>query len=89
MFSWSFKVVGGTKLSDVWLELEEPDIVHQLTQLESRMMSIPFSAGHRPFYTNHLDKVAGRTGIPLNDERFCVGLDARLHMWYEGGRSSM
>ncbi|THH30077.1 hypothetical protein EUX98_g4128 [Antrodiella citrinella] len=37
-----------TKLSDVWLELEEPDIVsvlRQTAQLESRMMSIPFPAG--------------------------------------------
>jgi aminoglycoside phosphotransferase (APT) family kinase protein len=81
----------GTKLSDVLLELEEPDIVsvlRQLVQLESRMMSIPFPAGGSLYYTNDLEKVAGRTGIPLNDERFCVGLDARLHMWY-GRRSQL
>jgi hypothetical protein len=81
----------GTKLSDVWLELEEPDIVsvlRQLVQLESRMMSIPFPAGGSLYYTNDLEKVAGRTGIPLNDERFCVGPDARLHMWY-GRRSQL
>lgn len=81
----------GTKLSDVWLELEEPDIVsvmRQLAQLESRMMSIPFPAGGSLYYTNDLEKVAGRTGIPLNDERFCVGPDARLHMWY-GRRSQL
>ncbi len=81
----------GTKLSDVWLELEEPDIVsvlHQLVQLESRMMSIPFPAGGSLYYTNDLEKVAGRTGIPLDDERFCVGPDARLHMWY-GRRSQL
>ena len=38
----------GTKLNDVWLELEEPDIVsvlRQFAQLEFRMMSIPFPAG--------------------------------------------
>ncbi|OCB84911.1 hypothetical protein A7U60_g8133 [Sanghuangporus baumii] len=83
--------VRGTKLSDVWLELEEPDIVsvlRQLAQLESRMMSIPFPAGGSLYYTNDLKKVAGRTGIPLNDERFCVGLDARLHMWF-GRRSQL
>ena len=81
----------GTKLSDVWMELEEPDIVsvlRQLAQLESRMMSIPFPAGGSLYYTNDLEKMAGRTGIPLNDERFCVGLDARLHMWY-GRRSQL
>ena len=83
--------IRGTKLSDVWLELEEPDIVsvlRQLVQLESRMMSIPFPAGGSLYYTNDLEKVAGRTGIPLNDERFCVGPDARLHMWY-GRRSQL
>ncbi|KAF8213925.1 protein kinase subdomain-containing protein PKL/CAK/Fmp29 [Mycena galopus ATCC 62051] len=82
--------IRGTNLSDLWLELEEPDIVsvlRQLAQLESRMMSIPFPAGGSLYYTNDLE-VAGRTGIPLNDERFCVGPDARLHMWY-GRRSQL
>ena len=81
----------GTKLSDVWLELEEPDIIlvlRQLAQLESRMMSIPFPAGGSLYYTNDLEKVAGRMGIPLNDERFCIGPDVRLHMWY-GRRSQL
>ncbi|KAF5375832.1 hypothetical protein D9615_008232 [Tricholomella constricta] len=81
----------GTKLSDVWLELDEEEIVlvlRQLAQLESRMMSIRFPAGGSLYYTSDLEKVAGRTGIPLNDELFCVGLDARLHMWY-GRRSQL
>ncbi|KJA25351.1 hypothetical protein HYPSUDRAFT_64929 [Hypholoma sublateritium FD-334 SS-4] len=81
----------GAKLSDVWPELEEGDIVsvlRQLVQLESRLMSIPFPAGGSLYYTSDLEKVAGRTGIPLSDERFCVGPDARLHMWY-GRRSEL
>ena len=68
---------------DVWLELEEPDIVSvlpQLAQLESRMMSIPFPAGGSIYYTNDLEKGVGRTGIPLNDGRFWVGVNVRLHM---------
>ncbi|EKM79538.1 hypothetical protein AGABI1DRAFT_74635 [Agaricus bisporus var. burnettii JB137-S8] len=83
--------VRGVKLSDVWLEPQEPDIVsvlRQLVQLESQMMSIPFPAGGSLYYTSDLKKVAGRTGIPLNDEGFCVGPDARLHMWY-GRRSQL
>lgn len=74
-----------TKLSDVWLELEEPDIVsalRHLALLESRMISIPFPAGGSLYHTNELEKVAGRTCVPLNDKRFCVGPDARLHMWF-------
>lgn len=81
----------GTKLSDVWMELEEPDInsvLRQLVQFESRMMSIPFPGGGSLYYASDLERIAGRTGIPLNDERFCIGPDARLHMWY-GRRSQL
>ncbi|KAI0087490.1 kinase-like domain-containing protein [Irpex rosettiformis] len=83
----------GTKLSDVWMELEESDIasvLRQLVQLESRMMSIPFPAGGSLYYTDDLEKVVGRTstGVALNDERFCIGPDVRLHMWF-GRRSQL
>ncbi|OCB90939.1 hypothetical protein A7U60_g1850 [Sanghuangporus baumii] len=81
----------GTKLSDVWLELRESDIVsilRQLVQLESQMMSISFPAGGSLYYTHDLEKVAGRAAIPLKDERFCVGPDTRLPMWY-GRRSQL
>ncbi|TFY74058.1 hypothetical protein EWM64_g9954 [Hericium alpestre] len=81
----------GTKLSDVWMELEEPDIasvLRQIAQLESRMMSISFSADGSLYYADDLEKVAARTGILLNDESFCIGPDARLHMWY-GRRSQL
>jgi hypothetical protein len=57
-------------------------VLRQLTQLESRMMSIPFPAGGSLYYTNDLEKFAGRTGILLNNESFYAGPDARLHMWY-------
>ena len=74
------------------MELEEPDIVsvlHKLPQLESCMMSIPFPAGGSLYYTKDLEKKGTeRTSIPLNDERFCIGPDARLHMWY-GRRSQL
>ncbi|KAI0760749.1 protein kinase subdomain-containing protein PKL/CAK/Fmp29 [Fomes fomentarius] len=83
--------VRGTKLSDVWLELGDADLVsvlRQLTQLESHIMSIPFPAGGSLYYAHDLEKVARGVGIPLKDERFCVGPDARLSMWY-GRRSQL
>ncbi|PIL30993.1 hypothetical protein GSI_05686 [Ganoderma sinense ZZ0214-1] len=86
--------VRGTKLTDVWMKLKEADlasVLRQIAQLESRMMSIPFPAGGSLYYADDLKKVAGRmTGIPmpLNGERFCVGPDARLCMWY-GRRSQL
>ncbi|KAJ7221939.1 kinase-like domain-containing protein [Mycena rebaudengoi] len=81
----------GTKLSNVWLELGESDIVsilRQLAQLEAQMMSISFPAGGSLYYAHDLEKVAGRVAIPLKDERFCVGPDTRLPMWY-GRRSQV
>ncbi|KAJ4464880.1 protein kinase subdomain-containing protein PKL/CAK/Fmp29 [Lentinula edodes] len=83
--------IRGTNFSDVWLDLEEAEInsvLRQLVQLESRMMSIHFPAGGSLYYTEDLEKMTGRKGILLNDERFCVGVDARVRMWY-GRRSQL
>lgn len=79
--------VRGTNLSDVWFDLEERDIVsvlRQLVQLESRMMSIPFPARPSLYYSHDVEEVTGgKSGILLGgDERFCIGPDARVHMWY-------
>ena len=83
--------IRGTKLSDVFTDLDGPNIasvLRQLVQLESRMMSIPFPAGGSLYYTTDLEKVAGSRGIPLDDGLFCVGPDVRLHMWF-GRRSQL
>ncbi|KAI0289096.1 protein kinase subdomain-containing protein PKL CAK Fmp29 [Russula brevipes] len=82
--------VEGTSLSDKWFDLGEGDIIsisRQLAELESKMMSITFPAGGSLYYTKDLEKVA-RPGIPLEDERFCVGPDTRLPLWY-GRRSHL
>ncbi|KAJ7628353.1 hypothetical protein FB45DRAFT_979333 [Roridomyces roridus] len=84
--------VKGTKFADVWLQLKEADlasVLRQLVKLESLMMSIPFPAGGSLYFADDLEKIAGeKTGIPmwLNGERFCIGPDVRVHMWY--GRQS-
>jgi len=83
--------VRGTKLSDVWLDLEEREIIsvlRELAQLETKMMSIAFPAGGSLYYAQDLEKVAGGPGIPLEDPRFCVGPDTRLPFWY-GRRSQL
>lgn len=82
--------VQGTSLSDIWFGLGEGNIIsisRQLAELESKMMSIAFPAGRSLYYTEDLEKVAGRPGITLEDERFCVGPDTRLPLWY-GRRST-
>ena len=82
--------VRGTNLSDIWNDLEEKDIIsvsRQLAKLESKMMSITFPAGGSLYYTKDLE-VAGRPGILLEDERFSIGPDTRLPLWY-GRRSQL
>ncbi|KAH9942760.1 protein kinase subdomain-containing protein PKL CAK Fmp29 [Amylocystis lapponica] len=77
--------VQGTSLSDIWFDLGERDPIsmsRQITELESKMMSIAFPAGGSLYYSKDLEKVAGIPGIPLEDERFCVGPDTRLPLWY-------
>ncbi|GJJ07135.1 hypothetical protein Clacol_001335 [Clathrus columnatus] len=83
--------VKGICLSDLWFDLTEEDITsisRQLTELESKMMSITFPAGGNLYYTKDLEKVARSPGVPLEDERFCVGPDTRLSLWY-GRRSQL
>ena len=83
--------VKGTSLSDLWFGLGEGDIIsisRQLAELESKMMSISFPAGGSLYYAQDLEKVAGSPGIPLEDERFCVGPDVKLPMWF-GRRSQL
>jgi len=81
--------VRGTKLGGLWLgEREIISVLHQLVQLESKMMSISFPAGGSLYYAQDLEKVAGGPGIPLEDERFCVGPDTSLPLWY-GRRSQL
>ncbi|KAK7685389.1 hypothetical protein QCA50_011252 [Cerrena zonata] len=81
--------IQGSNLRDVWPSLSDQEVisvVHQLTQLESVMMSLSFPAGGSLYFTKDLEKVASGLGIPLEDERFCVGPDTRLPLWY--GRRS-
>ena len=80
----------GTKLSDIWFDLGEREIepvVRQLVQLEAKMISESFSAGGSLYYAQDLERAVGKPGIPLKDERFCIGSDVRLPLWY--GRRSL
>lgn len=83
--------VRGTKLHDVWYDLDERElssVLRQLVELEAKMMSLAFPAGGSVYYAHDLEKVPGGPGIPLEDERFCVGPDTRLPMWF-GRRSQL
>ena len=83
--------IQGTNLSDIWYDLEEGDIIsitRQIAELESKMMSITLPDGGSLYYRKDLEKVSGNLGIPLEDDRFCVGPDTKLHMWF-GRRSHL
>ncbi|KAJ7164870.1 protein kinase subdomain-containing protein PKL/CAK/Fmp29 [Mycena filopes] len=76
--------IRGLNLGDMWYDLEEPEIasvLRQLTQLESRMMSIAFPAGGSLYYAKDLEKMTGTRGIPLEDDSFCVGPDVSIVLW--------
>ena len=78
--------IQGTRLSDLWPRLADREIIsvtNQLTQLELRMMSLPFPAGGSLYFAKDLDTVSPGLGIPLDDKRFCVGPDLRLSLWYQ------
>ena len=77
--------IRGPKLSEVWRDLGDEEVIsvlRQLTQLESRMMSQSFPAGGSLYFTKDLEKVAPGLGVPLEDKRFCVGPDTKLALWY-------
>ncbi|TCD61012.1 hypothetical protein EIP91_009163 [Steccherinum ochraceum] len=83
--------VDGTVLSDIWFDLEVHDIesvVRQLVELEARMMSASFPAGGSLYYSQDVEKLDGKLGIPLEDDWFCVGPDVGVRMWI-GKRSQL
>jgi hypothetical protein len=80
--------VNGMNLSDIWFEQEIISVVRQLVELEAKMMSVCFPAGGSLYYSHYLERVVGRPGIPLKDDRFCIGPDVRLSLWY-GKRSQL
>ena len=82
--------VDGTKLSDICFDLEEQEVesvMGQLVQLEAKMMSVTFPASGSIYYTQDLQKMTGKPGISLKDQRFCIGPDVSLPLWF--GRRSL
>ncbi|KAH6888910.1 kinase-like domain-containing protein [Coprinopsis sp. MPI-PUGE-AT-0042] len=77
--------VQGSSLIDVWRGLKDEevvDVIRQITQLEVRMMRMSFPAGGSLYFGEDLEKV-GMNGVPVSgDERFCVGPDTRVPLWY-------
>lgn len=83
--------VRGTSLNEVWrtLELEEArHVLHQVDELESKVMSLSFPAGGSIYYPHDLDGLVSRKPIPLEDGRFCVGPDVNPIYWH-GRRSQL
>jgi len=74
--------VQGSKLSEIWRDLNDEEVIsviRQLTQLETRMISSP--AGGR-YFSKDLDKVVTGLGVLLDDKDFCISPDTRLLLWY-------
>ena len=78
--------VRGTSLGDVWPTLgpdETGEIVRQLDDLESKMMSLSFPAGGSVYYLRDLEGlVAGSKPVPIEDGPFCVGPSVDPCFWH-------
>ncbi|KDR81233.1 hypothetical protein GALMADRAFT_60691 [Galerina marginata CBS 339.88] len=88
--------VEGTNLRDVLYDLGDGDLIsilRQLAELESKLLSMAFPAGGSLYYTEDLVNLArnasGPTkfGVTLKDERFCIGPETSLPLWF--GRRSL
>ncbi len=86
--------VEGLNLSDIWFQLQEaeiPSLMQQLVEIEAKLMFTTFPVSGSLYYTKDLEIATGisngvASGVPLPDERFCVGPDTSLSLWY-GKRS--
>ena len=79
------ELVQGSKLSAICHDLNDEEVISvvcQLTQLESRMISLSSPAGRSLYFSKDLDKVVTGLGILLDDKDFCIGPDTRLPLWY-------
>ncbi|KAI5997282.1 kinase-like domain-containing protein [Pisolithus orientalis] len=85
--------VEGTDLSQIWFDLKKDEIISlmgQLAKVESTMMSISFPAGGSIYYARDLKNLSRNEGIPLEEdegtspekERFCIGPDVSVPLWY-------
>ncbi|KAL0957922.1 hypothetical protein HGRIS_000103 [Hohenbuehelia grisea] len=88
--------IQGTNLGDIWFDLGEEEIIpilHQIVDIESKMMQQSFPAGGSLYFTEDLAKAAptsdtpARPGVTLKDGRFSVGPETSLALWY--GRRSL
>ncbi|KAL0957017.1 hypothetical protein HGRIS_003118 [Hohenbuehelia grisea] len=89
--------IEGTNLGDIWSDLGEEEIipiVHQIVDIDSKMMRRSFPAGGSLYFTEDLAKATAtsvapaRPGVVLKDERFSVGPETSLTLWY-GRRSRL
>lgn len=86
--------VEGTDLSQIWFDLEKDQIISlmgQLAKVESTIISISFPAGGSIYYARDLKNLSGNEGTPLEEEnegmplekeRFCMGPDVSVPLWY-------
>ena len=84
--------VNGTKLSDMWFDLEEEQIkwvICQLVQLEAKIVSVCFPAGGSLYYMQGLERLARGPDIPLKAEGLCIGPDVRRRCGMGGDHRSL
>src|ERR1700736_1373480 len=74
--------------SDIWFDLGGGKSSPSCIKPEApKMMSVSFPAGGDLYCVQDLERGAGKLDILLKAERFCIGPDVRLPLWY--GRRSL
>ncbi|QQK42180.1 kinase-like protein [Penicillium digitatum] len=83
------ELVQGNNLGDIWFELSEKErinLVFQIVQMESRLLSLRFPAGGSLYYCEDLQDKSSwmdiSSTLPTSKRHFCIGPDTTLGLWY-------
>lgn len=89
------ELVRGTDLGDIWFQLSENAIsilIDQIVELERKLSSLQFPASGSLYYVKDLPPKFSCVPLPstggTREDRFCIGPDTRLELWY-GKRKSL
>ncbi|KAF5863007.1 Phosphotransferase enzyme [Aspergillus alliaceus] len=81
--------IRGRSLGDLWFDLSESDcstIINNIVELETRLFDIRFPASGSLYYTKDLRPGVDRPPVRIedlpSDDRFCIGPDTALQLWF-------
>ncbi|PWY89872.1 hypothetical protein BO70DRAFT_384887 [Aspergillus heteromorphus CBS 117.55] len=83
------ELVQGNNLGDIWSQLSEKErinLVLQIVQMESRLLSLRFPAGGSLYYCKYSQDKSSwidiSSTLPTSKRHFCIGPDTTIGLWY-------